>query len=142
MEKIYQIETNIDDMNPQVYGELMNELFVKGALDVFWIPVQMKQNRPGVLITVLCTKKKLEDIIQLLFTETTTFGLRYWEVTRRILNRKFKTIKTDYGKIKVKVGSYKGKVYTKAPEYKDCLRLSKKKKIPVKKVLDAVKDKI
>ena len=137
-QNIYKVETNIDDMNPQVYSGLMDELLKKGALDVFFVPVQAKQNRPGILVTVLCEKKKLEDIIEILFKETTTFGVRYWPVERKILDRKFKTISSHYGNVKVKVGSYKGKIYTVSPEYKDCKELAKKKKIPVKKILNTV----
>lgn len=137
-QSIYKVETNIDDMNPQVYSGLMDELFKKGALDVFFVPVQAKQNRPGILVTVLCEKKKLEDIIEMLFKETTTFGVRYWPVERKILDRKFKTVSSPYGSVKVKVGSYKGKIYTVSPEYKDCQKLAKKKKVSVREVLNSV----
>lgn len=134
-DSIYTIETNIDDMNPQLYSALMDKLFKKGALDVFWIPVQAKQNRPGILVTVLCEKKKLEEMIEVLFRETTTFGVRYWPVERRVLTRKFKMISSPYGKVKVKVGSYKGEIYTESPEYKNCKSVADKKKVPVKDVL-------
>ena len=76
-------------------------------------------------------------MIDVLFKETTTFGIRYWPAERIILKRKFKTIKTPYGKIKVKVGTYNGKVYTESPEYKDCYKLAKKKNIPVKNIIDS-----
>ena len=137
-ECIYKLETNIDDMNPQLYGRLMDRLFKKGALDVFWIPVQAKQNRPGILVTVLCPEQKREDMIEVLFKETTTFGVRYWPVERRILNRRFKMVTTPYGKVKVKVGSYKGKVYSVTPEYRSCQHLANKKKVAVKEVLNTV----
>lgn len=115
---VYIIETNIDDMNPQRYGTLMEGLFKEGALDVFWTPVQMKKNRPGILVTVLCSEARLEDMIEILFRETTTFGVRYYEVNRRILKRETKRIK---GK-RVKVGSYKGEIYKIRPEYEDWKR--------------------
>lgn len=117
-DSIYVIETNIDDMNPQVYGTLMERLFKKDALDVFWTPVQMKKNRPGILVTVLCQESKLDSLVEILFKETTTFGVRYYEVNRRILKRETKRIK---GK-RVKVGSYKGEVYKIRPEYEDWKR--------------------
>jgi len=114
-DSIYVIETNIDDMNPQVYGTLMERLFVEGALDVFWTPVQMKKNRPGILVTVLCKEPELDNIIEILFKGTTTFGVRYYEVNRRILDREIK--KVD-GK-RVKIGRYKGKLYKISQEYED-----------------------
>lgn len=114
-DEIYVIETNIDDMNPQRYGTLMESLFKNGALDVFWTPVQMKKNRPGVLVTVLCNSARLDSMIEILFRETTTFGVRYYEVARRVLERKVEKI----GGLHVKIGSYKGKVYTITPEYED-----------------------
>lgn len=114
-DSIYVIETNIDDMNPQVYGTLMEVLFKKGALDVFWTPVQMKKNRPGILVTILCREGKLDSLIEVLFSETTTFGVRYYEANRRILDREFKKIN---GK-RVKIGRYRGNVYTINPEYED-----------------------
>jgi len=135
-EIIYQIETNIDDMNPQIYGSIMDLLFKKGALDVYWTPIQSKNNRPGILITVLCNKNKLGKMIEILFKETTTFGIRYWPTERIVLKRKFRKVKTSYGTIKVKIGTYNGKVYTESPEFKDCEKIARKKRIPVKKVLN------
>lgn len=114
-DSIYVIETNIDDMNPQRYGTLMDKIFSRGALDVFWTPVQMKKNRPGILVTVLCAESLLDDMIKILFSETTTFGVRYYRAERRILDRETKKIEGR----RVKIGSYKGKVYTVSPEYED-----------------------
>jgi len=112
---VYVIETNIDDMNPQRYGVLMEGLFSQGALDVFWTAVQMKKNRPGVLVTVLAEKANLENILGVLFQKTTTFGVRYHEVKRRILDRETKKVK---GK-RIKIGKYNGKIITIKPEYED-----------------------
>jgi len=137
-DSIYIIQTNIDDMQAQIYGGLMDKLFKKGALDVFWMPVYAKNNRPGILATVLCKKGKLERLINILFKETTTFGIRYWPVKRRILTRKFKMVPTPYGKVKAKVGSYKGEVYTVSPEYKSCKKIADEKKVPVKDVLNSI----
>ena len=109
------IETNIDDMNPQRYGDLMDTLFKKGALDVYWTSVQMKKNRPGILVTVLSPKDKMEDLIETLFKNTTTFGVRYYEADRRILGRKFKNV----SKSRIKIGTYNGKIYTISPEHED-----------------------
>ena len=114
-QEIYVIETNIDDMNPQRYGGLMEKLFRKGALDVFWTPVQMKKNRPGVLVTVLAGEEDREKLIELIFRETTTFGIRYYKVMRRTLRREQKKIKGR----RIKIGKYQNKIYTVSPEYED-----------------------
>lgn len=135
-EIIYQIETNIDDMDPRIYGGLMDKLFAEGALDVFYVPVYGKHNRPAVVVTVLCEKSILKNIVEIIFRETTSFGIRYWPAERKILERKFKDISTPYGKVKAKVGSYKGKIYTITPEYRDCSDLAKRKKIPIKDILN------
>lgn len=112
---IYVIETNIDDMNPQRYTILMEGLFKGGALDVFWTPVQMKKNRPGILATVLSSAEKLDNMLEILFRETTTFGIRYYIAERRILDRSIKKVN---GK-RIKIGRYNGRVYTVSPEYED-----------------------
>ena len=114
-QQIYVIETNIDDMNPQRYGGLMEKLFQKGALDVFWTPVQMKKNRPGVLVTVLSPEEKLEKLIEVMFKETTTFGVRYYKAHRKVLQRKRRKINGG----RIKIGKYGDKVYTISPEYED-----------------------
>jgi uncharacterized protein (TIGR00299 family) protein len=114
-DSIYVIETNIDDMNPERYGLLMDELFKKGAIDVFWTSIQMKKNRPGILVTVLSRKEKLDVMVETIFDITTSFGIRYYEAERKILDREIK--KAD-GR-RVKIGTYKGKVYTIKPEYED-----------------------
>jgi len=114
-DSIYVLETNIDDMNPERYGFLMDELFKKGAIDVFWTSVQMKKNRPGVLVTVLSPKEKLDIIAEAIFRITTTFGIRYYETKRKILKREIEKV----GGKKIKIGSYNGKIYTISPEYED-----------------------
>ncbi len=132
---IYQVQTNIDDMNPQLYEGLMESLFRQGALDVFWVPVQAKKNRPGIQVTVLCPVSSLEKIIAVVFKETTSFGLRYWQAERRTLHRKFRAVSTPFGKVKAKVGSYGDKILKIKPEYKDCKKLAAKRGIAVKDLI-------
>ena len=114
------IEANIDDLNPLVYGYLMEQLFSKGALDVTLTPTIMKKNRPGIILSVLTEKYYMSEIIDLIFAETTTFGVRTYEVERYKLEREIKEIKTKFGKIKFKIGKLKNKILTISPEYEDC----------------------
>lgn len=119
-ERLLMIETNIDDMSPQLFGYLMDRAFELGALDCYFTPVQMKKNRPGVLVSILCTQALLEAMQELLFTETTTLGVRSCEVERRALNRETIRVETPYGQIDVKVASINGRVVNEMPEYEQC----------------------
>lgn len=136
-EKLLMIETNIDDMNPQIYEYLMTRLFKKGALDVFLIPIQMKKGRPAILLKVLCPENKKELIIDAIFEETTTIGIRTYEVDRCCLERSMKEVSTPYGKVKVKVSQRDGKPINIRPEYEDCKKIAAKKNVPLKQVMDA-----
>lgn len=136
---IYMVQTNIDDMDPQVYGVLMDRLFDINVLDVYWTPIYGKKSRPATLVTVLCEKNVLKKAIDIILEETTTFGVRYWPVERTVLKRTIKEIKTPLGKIKVKVGRRGNKVYNISPEYEDCKKIAIKKGVPVKRVLQEVK---
>ncbi len=119
-ERLLMIETNIDDMSPQVFGYLMDRAFELGALDCYFTPVQMKKNRPGVLVSILCSQTSLETMQDLLFSETTTLGVRSYEVERRALNRETIRVETPYGQIDVKVASFNGRVINQMPEYEQC----------------------
>jgi uncharacterized protein (DUF111 family) len=119
-ERLLMIETNIDDMSPQLFGYLMDRAFELGALDCYFTPVQMKKNRPGVLVSILCPQALLETMRELLFTETTTLGVRSYEVERRALNRETIRVETPYGQIDVKVASINGRVVNEMPEYEQC----------------------
>jgi pyridinium-3,5-bisthiocarboxylic acid mononucleotide nickel chelatase len=121
-ETIAVIETNIDDMNPQVYGFVMEHAFALGALDVFMAPVQMKKDRPGVLLTVLCEPETVETMIDMLLTETTTLGVRYYEAKRRVLERSIETVETRYGPVRIKVARDGARTLHFQPEYEDCAR--------------------
>jgi uncharacterized protein (TIGR00299 family) protein len=131
---IIQIECEIDDMNPQIFGPLLDHLLGAGALDVFYTPVQMKKNRPGVLITVLAPPDARETVSGILFTETTTIGLRYQTMTREVLDREVVTVETPVGGIRFKVAIRRGRVVNAAPEFEDCTRLAAEKGLPLKEV--------
>ncbi len=132
------IEANIDDMNPQIYDYLVKRLLKEGALDVCLIPVRMKKNRTGTLLTVLAEIKDSDKMTSIIFEETTTFGVRAYEVKRKKLLRKVETIKTKYGNVRVKTGKSGGRTKTVTPEYEDCRKIAEKKKIPLRTVYDEV----
>ncbi|HEY0544661.1 MAG TPA: nickel pincer cofactor biosynthesis protein LarC [Pyrinomonadaceae bacterium] len=119
-ERLLMIETNIDDMSPQLFGYLMDKALELGALDCYFTPVQMKKNRPAVLVSILCQTELREAMQNLLFSETTTLGVRCYEVERRALQRETVRVETPYGQIDVKVASINGRVVNQMPEYEQC----------------------
>jgi uncharacterized protein (TIGR00299 family) protein len=125
------IETNIDDMNPQVYGFVMERAFAIGALDVFMIPAQMKKDRPGVLLTVLCQPEMTEALIEMLLAETTTLGVRYYRAHRRVLERAIETVDTEYGPVRIKVARDGERTLHFHPEYEDCAWLALESQTPL-----------
>ncbi|MEW6729799.1 MAG: nickel pincer cofactor biosynthesis protein LarC [Acidobacteriota bacterium] len=131
IEMISVIEANIDDMNPQIYGYLMDRILAAGALDVFYTPIQMKKNRPGTLLTLLVPNNRLEDLIALLFRETTTLGLRYYETKRRVLDRQTFTVYTSYGEIRIKIALAGREIVNAMPEYEDCVRAAQQSGVPL-----------
>jgi hypothetical protein len=133
-EPIVVVECEIDDMNPQLFGPLMDRLFEAGALDVFYAAVQMKKNRPGILVTVLAPPARRESIASLLFTETTTIGVRFQDVVRERLAREIKQIHTPVGPIRFKIARRDGKVLNAAPEFDDCAAAAAARKMSVKDV--------
>lgn len=139
-EKLVQMETNIDDMSPQIAGYLMEKLLQAGALEVFFTPVQMKKSRPGLLLTVLSERKDREKLLDMVFSESTTIGIRSHEVERRCLERKIEKVKTRWGSVRVKVSLKDGKPVTQKPEYEDCKVIAEKRKVPLKKVIEAVRE--
>jgi uncharacterized protein (TIGR00299 family) protein len=134
-EEIAVIEANLDDMNPQIYGYLLEKALFAGALDVYTTPVQMKKNRPGTLLTVLCKPGDLQVLMALIFRETTTFGARTYRAVRRVLPREFVSVKTDFGDVKIKVSRMNGNILHVAPEYEDCRRLAEEKNVPLQRVI-------
>ena len=124
------IESNIDDMNPQIYEYLVDRLFEAGALDVYITPTIMKKSRPACVLTVLAEPSKADILSEVIFEEASTFGLRRYTAERRRLERKIVEVKTKYGKIKVKLGFFKNVLSTYSPEYEDCKKIAKLKRIP------------
>ena len=129
------VEANLDDLNPQVFGYVMEQLFQAGALDVFGTPVQMKKNRPGTLLTVLVKPQDADKLIKIIFAETTTLGVRRREELRQILARAWQTVSTRFGDIRMKVASMNGIVSSYAPEYEDCRRIAAEQRVPLKQVM-------
>jgi len=119
-ERLIVVETNIDDMSPQIYGYVMERAFALGALDCYFTPVQMKKNRPGVLVSILCRPHERDVMSELLLTETTTLGVRFYEVLRRALARETVSVETEFGLIDVKVARLNGRVVKQMPEYEQC----------------------
>jgi uncharacterized protein (DUF111 family) len=128
------IEANIDDMNPQIYGVLMDTLLERGALDVFYTSIQMKKNRPGTLLSVVAPPDLRELLTSTIFRETTTIGLRYREMARECLDREDVTVQTTLGAVRVKVARRNGQVLNASPEFDDCARVARERNVPVKEV--------
>ncbi len=129
------LETNLDDLNPQLFGYVMDRLFQEGALDVFAVPVQMKKNRPGALLTVLCDPSLAGTLTNLIFTETTTLGVRRRVEDRQSLARRQVTVATQWGEVRMKLASMNGTVTNYAPEYEDCRRIAAEHRVPLKTVM-------
>jgi len=129
------LEANLDDLNPQVFGYVLDRLFEEGALDVFGMPVQMKKNRPGTLLTVLSKPEDAAKMTQIIFTETTTLGVRQRQEQRSILNRRWIPVATPWGEVRMKIASMNGTVTNYAPEYEDCRRIAAEKHVPLKTVM-------
>ena len=138
-ERLWMIETNLDDASPQIVGHVMDRTFEVGALDCFFTPVQMKKNRPGVLLSVLCGAAEKEAVMNLLFTETTTLGIRSYEVERRALRRSVVQVETQYGPIDVKVAHLNGRVVNEMPEFENCLKAANEANVPLKVVEEAAR---
>jgi uncharacterized protein (TIGR00299 family) protein len=134
-ENITVLEASLDDLNPQVFGYVMDRLLAEGALDVFGVPVQMKKNRPGILLTVLCNAEKAAALTQLIFTETTTLGVRQREESRQILARRWENVRTQWGEVRIKIASMNGTMTNYAPEFEDCRRIAAAHHVPLKTVM-------
>jgi uncharacterized protein (TIGR00299 family) protein len=128
------MECEIDDMNPQIFGVLMDRLLAAGALDVFYTAVQMKKNRPGTLLTVIAAPEKRDAVMAVVFRETTTIGVRYREMTRECLERDVVSVQTRLGAVRFKVARRGGTVLNASPEFDDLLAIAEREDIPVKDV--------
>jgi pyridinium-3,5-bisthiocarboxylic acid mononucleotide nickel chelatase len=139
-EEVAVIEANLDDMNPQIYGYFLEKALAAGALDVFTTAVQMKKNRPGALLTMLCKPENADALMKLVFAETTTFGVRTYRAERRVLPREWVTVATEFGNVRVKVARANGRILRAAPEYEDCRRLAAERDVPLQRVMaEAIK---
>ncbi len=135
-QEITVIEANLDDMNPQIYGYFQEKALAAGALDVFTTPVQMKKNRPGTLLTVLCQPADAQALMLLIFAETTTFGVRTYSAQRRVLPREFVKVTTSFGEVRVKLSRVNGRILHVSPEYDDCRKLAEEKNVPLQRVIN------
>ncbi|KOO42985.1 hypothetical protein AMD01_17795 [Priestia koreensis] len=133
-----KLEVNLDDISGEWLGYVMDQLFEAGANDVFYTPIYMKKNRPGVMLQVLCSTQFLEEIERIVFQETTTLGVRYYGVNVHRLERSFYSVNTPWGEVAVKKGTYKGKVVQHAPEYEDCNNIARTHRVPLKHVYQEV----
>jgi hypothetical protein len=131
---IVVIEAEIDDMNPQIFGVVMDRLLAQGALDVFYTPIQMKKNRPGTLLSVIAVPDAREALTATIFRETTTIGVRYREMTRECLDRRMVTVTTSVGDVRIKVAARDGQILNASPEFEDCVRLGAEHDVPAKNV--------
>jgi len=136
-ETIRVLEANLDDMNPQIYGYFLEKALAAGALDVFATPVQMKKNRPGMLVTVLCRPEDEAKFHEMLFAETTTLGVRTYTAERRVLARQWETVHTAFGEVRIKVARLNGHIRQASPEFEDCRKLAEAKNVPLQRVMEA-----
>lgn len=134
-EVVSVIEANVDDMSPQLYAYFAERALAVGALDVACSAIQMKKNRPGLLISILSTREHTDALAQLLFEQTTTIGVRIYEARRKVLERESVCVETAFGAVTVKVARQNGRVLNVAPEYEDCQRLAAEKSVPLKEVI-------
>jgi uncharacterized protein (DUF111 family) len=132
--RVVVVECEIDDMNPQIFGVLMDRLYAAGALEVFYLPVQMKKNRPGTLMTVVARPEQRQAMTDLVFRETTTIGVRYQEMARECLDRETVEVATAAGPIRFKVASRAGRVLNAQPEFDDLARIAAERDLPIKEV--------
>ncbi len=134
-ETITVLEANLDDLSPQVIGYTLERLIAEGALDAFGTPVHMKKSRPGIQLTVLCHDQDADRLTQLIFTETSTIGVRRRRESRCVLKRKHVTVSTQWGDVRVKIASMNGTVTNYTPEYEDCRRIASEHHVPLKTVM-------
>ena len=136
------IETNIDDLSPQILGFVMERAFEIGALDCWFTPIQMKKNRPAVMVSILCDEKKKENLIELLYTETSTLGVRVSTVERNCLEREIQKVEIEFGVINIKIARYKGEIVNAKPEYEQIREIAVKSKIPMREIERKILEKI
>ncbi len=131
------LETNLDDVNPEILGHFMETALTAGALDVSYAPLHMKKNRPGFLLAVLCAAAQADKFSELILRETSAFGVRCCMAERRKLRREFQMVRTPFGEVSMKIGKLDGKVLQAAPEFESCRKLAEKEKLPLKQIYEA-----
>jgi uncharacterized protein (TIGR00299 family) protein len=131
------LETNLDDINPEILGHFVEQALAAGALDVFHTPIQMKKNRPGILVTVLCAEGDADEFTEMILRETSSFGVRRHTAERRKLAREFTSVKTTYGEVTVKLGKLDGEVIQESPEFESCKKLARTAKVPLKTIYES-----
>ncbi len=136
-DEVWIVETNVDDMTGEICGYVTEKLLRAGAVDVYTTAVQMKKSRPGVLFTAIVPEGAKDAVEKVFFQETTTFGIRCYKTSRRVLGRSFVEVETCYGQVKVKVGRLNGQIKNMSPEYEDCRRIAEVKAVPLKSVYEA-----
>jgi hypothetical protein len=136
-DRVAVLETNLDDVSGEILGHFVETALAAGALDVFHTPIQMKKNRPGVLLTVLCAETDADKFSEMILRETSAFGVRWTVAERRKLRRKFTKVKTPFGEVTLKIGRLNGNVVQAAPEFESCKKLAERAKIPLKRVYEA-----
>jgi pyridinium-3,5-bisthiocarboxylic acid mononucleotide nickel chelatase len=139
-ERMIMLETNIDDLNPQVYEHLMERLFAAGAMDVYLTPITMKKGRPGILLSLLTEQHLASALSEIVFQETTTLGIRQIDLTRRVVPRASQTVETRFGPVQVKVVTRSGGLQKRLPEYKDCRRIAQETGLPLRQIMDELEE--
>ena len=134
---VTRLETNLDDLSPELLGAVMEKLLAAGALDVWFTPIQMKKNRPAAQLSVLCDEAHAEPLADIIFAETSAFGLRTEKIARLKLERRFETVATEFGEVTIKLGLKRGHVVQVAPEFESCRTLSEKSGQPLKAIYQA-----
>jgi hypothetical protein len=137
LERLWVLEANVDDMNPEIFEYLTEALFAGGARDVWITPVQMKKGRPAAVLSVLCDAPRRDDLVRVVLRESTTLGVRFQEVLRRVLAREVREVETPWGAVRVKVARDGAEIVNIAPEYEDCKRLARAASLPLKRVYQA-----
>jgi conserved hypothetical protein TIGR00299 len=137
IDTITVLETNLDDINPEILGHFIEQALAAGALDVFHTPIQMKKNRPGVLLAVLCAESDGDKFTEMILRETSSFGVRRHTAERRKLHREFSSVKTPYGEVTLKLGKLDGKVIQASPEFESCKKLARTAKVPLKAIYES-----
>ena len=134
---VARLETNLDDLSPEIAGAVMDRLLAAGALDVWFTPIHMKKNRPGVLLSLLCDEAHIEPLSDLIFRETSAFGLRVERIQRLKLARSFQTVRTEFGDVTIKLGMKEGQVIQVAPEFESCRAASEQSGQPLRAIYEA-----